>query len=110
MTHSPGDDRRFHTEVLKLLLQVITSDEQVAPEEIEELCFLAERWKVPASEVSALIACLREHKPLPAPDLGLLRTRPQDVIQMARVVAASDHHVANEEVEMLLQIRALLGI
>lgn len=110
MTHPPADDHRFHTEVLKLLLQIITSDEKVAPEELEELSFVAERWKVPASEVSALIACLREHKPLPAPDLGLLRSRPEEVIQMARIVAASDQHVANEEVDMLLQIRALLGI
>ncbi|WP_224362129.1 TerB family tellurite resistance protein [Hyalangium versicolor] len=110
MTHPPGDESRFYTEVLKLLLQVITSDDKLEPEELEEFSQVAARWNVPAAEVAAMLDRLRAGKPLPAPDMGLLRTRPQDVIQAARVVAASDQHVDNEEIEMLMQIRTLLGI
>lgn len=110
MTHPPGDESRFYTEVLKLLLQVITSDERIDPEELQEFSTIAARWKVAPAEAAALIDCLREGKPLPAPDMGLLRSRPQDVIQAARVIAASDQHVDSEEIDMLLQIRTLLGI
>jgi uncharacterized tellurite resistance protein B-like protein len=110
MPESPSPDSRFYTEVLKLLLQVITSDGQLAPEELEEFSEVSRKWPVPASEVAALLGYLKEGKPLPAPDMGLLRTRPKDVIEAARIIAASDQHVDGTEIDMLLQIRELLGI
>ncbi|WP_224248749.1 tellurite resistance TerB family protein [Hyalangium gracile] len=110
MTQSPRDDSRFYTEVLKLLLQVITSDDQLEPEELQEFSTVASGWNVPPDQVTALLACLKEGKPLPAPDMGLLRSRPQDVIQAARMMAASDQHVDSDEIGMLMEIRTLLGI
>jgi uncharacterized tellurite resistance protein B-like protein len=110
MPDSPAHESHFYTEVLKLLLQVITSDNQLTPEELQEFSEVASRWPVPPSEVTALLDCLREGQPLPAPDMGLLRTRPKDVIEAARIIAASDQHVDSAEVDMLLQIREMLGI
>jgi uncharacterized tellurite resistance protein B-like protein len=110
MPESPSQDSHFYTEVLKLLLQVITSDEQLAPRELEEFLEVAKKGPVPGLEVAALIGCLREGQPLPSPDMGLLRTRPKDVIQAARIIAACDKELDINEIDMLVQIRELLGI
>jgi len=110
MTDSPGPESRFYIEVLKLLLQVITSDDRVAPEELEHFSTVARRWNVPAAEAEALIGSLRQGQPLPAPDMGLLRSRPQAVLEAARAAVGSDQHIDNAEIDMLMQIRELLGI
>lgn len=110
MPDSPSNESRFYTEVLKLLLQVITSDGEQAPEELQEFSTVASQWPVPSSEVTTLLGYLKEGKPLPAPDMGLLRSRPKDVIEAARIIAASDQHVDGSEVDMLMQIREMLGI
>ncbi len=110
MPDSPPQESRFYTEVLKLLLQVITSDAELAPEELQEFSEVARKWPVPSSEVATLLGYLREGKPLPAPDMGLLRSRPKDVIEAARIIAASDQHIDSGEVGMLMQIREMLGI
>jgi uncharacterized tellurite resistance protein B-like protein len=110
MTDSPGPESRFYIEVLKLLLQVITSDDHVAPEELTHFSTVARRWNVPASEADVLIERLKQGQPLPAPDMGLLRARAQDVIEAARALVGSDQHVDAAEIDMLMQIRELLGI
>lgn len=110
MPDSPAPESRFYTEVLKLLLQIITSDNELAPEEIQEFSDVSRNWPVPPSEVAALLGHVKEGKPLPAPDMGLLRSRPKDVIEAARMMAASDQHIDSEEVDMLMQIREMLGI
>ena len=110
MTDSPGPESRFYIEVLKLLLQVITSDGHVAPEELTHFSTVARRWNVPASEADVLIERLKQGQPLPAPDMGLLRSRAQDVIEAARALVGSDQHIDAAEIDMLMQIRELLGI
>jgi uncharacterized tellurite resistance protein B-like protein len=110
MPDSPTPESRFYTEVLKLLLQIMTSDNELAPEEFQEFSEVSRNWPVPASEVTTLLKHVKEGKPLPAPDMGLLRSRPKDVIEAARMMAASDQHIDSAEVDMLMQIRELLGI
>lgn len=110
MTDSPDPQSRFYLEVLKLLLQVITSDDEAAPEELSHFATVARRWNVPASETDLLIERLKQGQPLPAPDMGLLRSRPQDVIEAARALVGSDQRIDAAELDMLLQIRELLGI
>lgn len=110
MTDSPGPESRFYVEVLKLLLQVITSDGHVAPEELTHFSTVARRWNVPASEADVLIDRLKQGQPLPAPDMGLLRSRAQDVIEAARALVGSDQRIDAAEIDMLMQIRELLGI
>ena len=110
MTDSHGPESRFYVEVLKLLLQIITSDDQVAPEELEHFWTAARRWKVSAAETENLIDRLKLGQSLPAPDMGLLRSRPQDVIEAARALVGSDQHIDSGEIDMLMQIREMLGI
>jgi uncharacterized tellurite resistance protein B-like protein len=110
MMDSPGPESRFYIEVLKLLLQVVTSDDHVAPEELTHFSTVARRWNVPASEADVLIDRLKQGQPLPAPDMGLLRSRAQDVIEAARALVGSDQNIDAAEIDMLMQIRELLGI
>ena len=109
MTTASGD-ARFHIEVVKLLLQVATSDDRVTREEIEHVVDTARGMSVPLEELAAITRCLKNGEPLPAPNLGVLRANPDAVIQSARTLMASDSHVHGDEIEMLRQLRELLGV
>ncbi len=108
MTTPP--DSRFHVEVVKLLLQVATSDDRVTREEIEHLVAAARGMSVPLEELAAITQCLKDGRPLPAPNLGVLRANPSAAIDAARGLMASDSHVHGDEIEMLRQLRELLGV
>jgi uncharacterized tellurite resistance protein B-like protein len=110
MTDSPGPESRFYLEVLKLLLQIITSDGQVTREELTHFATMARKWNVPAAEADLLMDRLTLGQALPAPDMGLLRSRAQDVIEAARALVGSDQDLDAEELDMLVQIRELLGL
>lgn len=110
MTTPPASESRFHIEVVKLLLQVATSDDRITHEEIQHLVEAARGMSVPLAELKALTQCLKDGKPLPAPNLGVLRSNPNAAIEAARALMASDSHVHAEEIEMLRQIRELLGV
>ncbi len=101
---------RFNTELLKLLLQVAWSDGEV--EEKETLMFLSlgRSWSVPEAELTVLRDRLAKGDPLPSPDLGLLRSRPDDVLEAARAFILADSKVKMDEHEMLEQIKELMGV
>ncbi|MFP2929127.1 TerB family tellurite resistance protein [Pyxidicoccus sp. 3LG] len=110
MPTSPDPDSRFYIEVVKLLLQVATSDDRITHEEIENLVAAARGMSVPLEELAAVTRCLKSGEPLPAPNLGVLRSNPEAVIQAVRSLMSSDSHVDGAEIEMLRQIRELLGV
>jgi uncharacterized tellurite resistance protein B-like protein len=101
---------RFHIELLKLLLHVAWSDGEVDPREGRALIGAARRWNIPQAELEPLEHCLDQGKPLPAPNLGLLRQRPDDVLAMVRALIACDTDVHLSEKEMISQLRELLGV
>ncbi|MCP3101604.1 TerB family tellurite resistance protein [Myxococcus sp. K15C18031901] len=103
-------DARFQIEVLKLLLQVASGDDAVSREEIDHILDAARGMSVPLPELTELARCLQQGTPLPAPNLGILRTQPHAVIDAAHALIASDGHVHPGEIEMLRQIREMLGI
>ncbi|WP_171449823.1 TerB family tellurite resistance protein [Corallococcus carmarthensis] len=103
-------DSQFHIEVIKLLLQVATSDDRVTREEIDSIIDTARGFSVPLTELSALTRCLQEGKPLPPPNLGILREDPKAVLDAVHTLIAGDGHVHESEIEMARQIRELLGI
>jgi hypothetical protein len=47
---------------------------------------------------------------MPAPNLGLLRQRPDEVLATVRTLIALDTNVHLSEKEMISQIRELLGV
>lgn len=106
---TPTDDR-FHLELLKLLLHVAWSDDELKPSEAQALIGAAKRWNMPVTELQRLERCLELGEPLPAPNLGLLRQRADEVLASVRTLIASDADVHLSEQEMLDQIRELLGL
>ncbi|NMO21535.1 TerB family tellurite resistance protein [Pyxidicoccus fallax] len=103
-------DPRFHIEVVKLLLQVATSDGHITPEEVEHLVATARAMSVPLDELATVTQCLKDGRPLPPPNLGMLRADPEAVLHAARMLMASDRHLDGSEIEMLRQLRELLGV
>jgi precorrin-2 C(20)-methyltransferase len=47
---------------------------------------------------------------LPEPDMDVLRTRPDDVIEAARALSVSDGHLAKKEKELIASIQERLGL
>ena len=107
MTVSAED--RFNTEVIKLLLQIAWSDRQLAHSEQLVIFGLGRSWSVPELELQSLLEKLKAGGPLPEPDIQVLRTRPDEVLEAARALAASDGKFADTEKEMIERIKARLG-
>ncbi|HEX8819395.1 MAG TPA: TerB family tellurite resistance protein [Archangium sp.] len=110
MTTSSNNDDRFYLELLKLLLHVAWSDDEIDPREARALLGAAQRWKVPRAELESLQRCLDLGEPMPAPNIGLLRQRPDEVLATVRTLIASDTDIHLSEKEMIVQIRELLGV
>lgn len=107
MAKSTPEDH-FNTEVLKLMLQLAWSDGQIDVQEVGTILGAARSWGVPEPEVAALKKALEGGVPLPAPDLGLLRGRPDEVFEAARALIASDGKLQAAEQEMLEELRLIL--
>jgi hypothetical protein len=104
------NDERFHIELLKLLLHVAWSDDEIDPRETQALLGAAARWKVPLPELQRLERCLELGEPLPAPNLGLLRQHADEALATVRTLMESDASVHFSESEMLSQLRDMLGL
>jgi tellurite resistance protein len=110
MADMSKSDDRFNLEVLKLLLQVAWSDLELDRREADLVLGIGRSWFVPEEELEVLEALLRAGGPLPAPDLAFLRTRKQEVLEAAQAIVLADGHFADDEEEMLQQIRELLQL
>jgi len=102
-------DSAFAFEVVKLLLQAVWADGEVADEEAEALHDYAVRSGSGPAEIEMLDACLIGQQPLPPPNLGLLRGRRTEVLREVRKLVASDARVHEEEEALIAEISALLG-
>ncbi|MBN1209480.1 MAG: TerB family tellurite resistance protein [Myxococcaceae bacterium] len=107
---TPSTEDRFNTEVIKLLLQIAWSDRQLTHSEHLVIFGLGRSWSVPEPELQALLQQLKAGGPMPEPDLGVLRTRPDDVLEAARALAVSDGKFADSEKAMIDRIKTLLVI
>ncbi|QRN96177.1 TerB family tellurite resistance protein [Archangium violaceum] len=99
----------FNIEVLKLMLQLAWSDGRIDEREAGLLLGSARSWGVPEREVAALKKALESNAPPPAPDLALLRDRPDEVFEAARALIASDGQLQASEQEMLEELRIILS-
>jgi uncharacterized tellurite resistance protein B-like protein len=103
------EDGAFAFELVKLLLQAVWADGEVAEEEAEALHDFAVRSGVGAAEIEALDACLIGQQPLPPPNLGVLRGRRTEVMREVRKLVTSDARVHEEEEALVAEISTLLG-
>jgi uncharacterized membrane protein YebE (DUF533 family) len=108
MTRPIAEDD-FNTEVLKLMLQLAWSDGQVDLQEVGTVLGAARSWGVPEREVAALKEGLEGNAAPPAPDLALLRDRPDDVFEAARALISCDGRLRTAETEMLEELRIILS-
>ena len=99
---------QFAFELLKLLLQVAWADDQVAAEEAGALLAFGQKNQLTTEQLELLAACLAGQAPLPAPNLGFLKSRRLDVLRAVKELLESDLHVADEEGPLLEQISSLL--
>ncbi len=105
----PTAEDLFHIEVLKLMLQLAWSDGRIDLRERGTLLGAARSWGVPEREVAALKKALEGNGPPPAPDLALLRDRPDEVLEAARALIVSDGELRAPEWEMLEELRVILS-
>jgi hypothetical protein len=106
---TPSAEDRFNIEVIKLLLQVAWSDRQLTQAEHLVVFGLGRSWNVPEHELQALLGKLKAGGALPEPDMDVLRTRPDDVLEAARALSVSDGHLAKKEKELIAAIQQRLG-
>jgi len=107
MTKPTAEDQ-FNIEVLKLMLQLAWSDDQLDVHEVGTILGSARSWGVPESELTALKKALDGERKPPAPNLALLRGRPDEVMEAARAIILSDGKLKTAEKEMLEELRIIL--
>jgi tellurite resistance protein len=107
MTLSAED--RFNIEVLKLLLQAAWVDRELSQAERLVIMGLGRSWSVPEGELHTLLDVLKAGGTMPEPDMEVLRTRPDDVLEAARALCVSDGQLAQGEKALLERITGLLG-
>jgi tellurite resistance protein len=107
---TPSTEDRFNIEVIKLLLQIAWSDRQLSHSEQLVIFGLGRSWSVPEKELQALLEKLKTGSSLPEPDIEVLRTRPDDVLEAARALAVSDGSFAASEKELIDRIKSKLGV
>ncbi|AKJ07520.1 tellurite resistance protein TerB [Archangium gephyra] len=108
MTLSAED--RFNIEVIKLLLQVAWVDREITKAERMVVLGLGRSWNVPEAELHSLMDRLDIGGTMPEPDLEVLRTRPDEVLEAARALCVSDGKLAEGEKTMLERITSRLGV
>lgn len=106
---TPSAEDRFNTEIIKLLLQIAWSDRQLSHAEHLVIFGLGRSWNVPEADLQALLATLKAGGPMPQPDLAILRTRPDDVLEAARALAVSDGSFADSEKALIDRIKGMLA-
>lgn len=102
-------DASFAFELVKLLLQAVWADGEVAPEEAEAIHDFAVRSGVGQTEMESLDGCLAGLAPLPVPNLGLLKGRRTDVMRALTKLLQADRRMHEDEEALLAEISTLLG-
>lgn len=103
-----AEEVKFAFEVMKLLLQAVWADGEVATEEAEALHDYAVRSGVAQAEIETLDACLTGQAPLPLPNLGLLKARRSEVLRLVQRLLRADDRMHEEEEALLGEIASLL--
>lgn len=103
-----ASDAKFSLEVVRLLLQAVWADGEVAAEEAEALHDYAVRAGVDRTEIELLDACLAGQAPLPPPNLGLLKGRRTEALRAVRRLLEADDRIHEDEEALLEEISTLL--
>jgi hypothetical protein len=105
----PSPIAEVNVETLKLLLQVAWADDTLDPKEREAVVKLGPAWGVPEETMTLLLKHLDMGKPLPQPNLSLLRQHRAVVIAAAEWFVGVDGVIEESEKEFLATVSELLG-
>ena len=92
-----------------MLLQVAWADDTLDPKEREAVAKLGPQWGVPEETLTLLLKHLDMGKPLPQPNLALLRQHRAVVLAAAEWFVGVDGVIEESEKEFLGTIAELLG-
>jgi len=104
-----SEEDQFNLEVLKLLLHVAWVDGAVDQHEANMLLGLGRSWTVPEAALQKLLESIESGRKPSEPDYGLLKTRPDEVLQAARALVLSDGVVHPEETALLKKVQLALS-
>lgn len=105
----PSQLAEVNVETLKLLLQLAWADDSLDPKEREAVVKLGQKWAVPEETMAMLLKHLDLGKPLPQPNLNLLRQHRDVVIAAAEWFVGVDGVIEESEKEFLVTVSELLG-
>jgi len=101
-------DDRLDVEILGLLLQVAWADDDVSPEEADQILERARAANLALEHVEKIEACLRGEATLPPPDLGYLRAHKEEALEAVARLMGADAKLVPDEDDALAQIKELL--
>lgn len=105
----PSPIPEVNVETLKLLLQVAWADDTLEPKERDAVAKLGLSWGVPEETMTMLLKHLDMGKPLPQPNLSLLRQHRAVVLSAAEWFVGVDGVIEESEKEFLATVGELLG-
>lgn len=105
----PSPIAEVNVETLKLILQVAWADDTLDPKEREAVARLGPQWGVPEETMALLLKHLDLGKPLPQPNLKLLRQHRDVVLAAAEWFVGVDGVIEESEKDFLATVSELLG-
>lgn len=105
----PSPIAEVNVETLKLILQVAWADDTLDPKEREAVAQLGPQWGVPEETMALLLKHLDMGKPLPQPNLKLLRQHRDVVLAAAEWFVGVDGVIEESEKDFLATVSELLG-
>ncbi len=106
---APTATPEVNVEILKLLLQAAWANDTLEPSEREAVVKLGNDWKVAPDTLLWLLRHLDQGKPLPQPNLGLLRAHRDATLHAAETFVGVDGVVDDAEKDFLTTVGQLLG-
>jgi len=105
----PSPIAEVNVETLKLILQVAWADDTLDPKEREAVAQLGPQWGVPEETMALLLKHLDMGKPLPQPNLKLLRQHRDVVLAAAEWFIGVDGVIEESEKDFIATVSELLG-
>lgn len=108
MVKKPSELPEVNVETMKLLLQVAWADDTLEKSERDTIAALGPKWGIPTDLMEHLLKHLDMGKPLPQPNLGLLRQHRDVVMAAAEWFVGVDGVIDDTEKEFLVTVQSLL--
>lgn len=105
----PSTQHDVNLETLKLLLQVAWADDVLDAKERETVAALGPKWGIDDATMEPLLKHLDMGKPLPQPNLGLLRQHRAEVVAAAEWFIGVDGVIEESEKDFVATVKELLG-